>query len=158
MNDQPEKCFKVIEASFSPEVEPSLRESAEQHYLNCETLQRLIFDWVTCTRSVLVCNAESDPGEEEGFIVQLKDCKEDIAQIVISMEWLRKEYSHIEPATDWEIEEDGCRKVWSELVCDYLLGEEDNFKIMVSYLLTNYATIYFDSAEAWLFEESSCDR
>ena len=154
MNDQKQRSFKVLSATFDSEAEESLKESVQNHFYACSSLQRLIFDWVDTSRSVLVCNADCDPGEEEAFLIMLNQDEVELAQIAVSMNWLREEYPGLSPATDWEFDEDERTKgTWCKVVCDYALSEQDNLKIMASYLLTEYSTISFESPGSWLYED-----
>jgi hypothetical protein len=135
----------IIAANFNNEDDQKLVNEARQHFQNSNSLKDLIFDWISPTRSVIIVNADCDPGNEEGFMLNLKERNLDLGLFVISMAWLKERYPAIKPATEWELTEENVQeKEWCGAVADHIISTEDNFKVIVSYILTENSHITVD--------------
>jgi len=156
MDENKNEQMGILEVALADSLDSDLRESIVQHYSSSQNLQRLIFDWVKPGRSVVACNADCDPGEEDGFILTLMDKEIEAAEIVVSMNWLRRRYSNIRAATERELpDSEDCVKVWSPVIADFIFSEEDNFNLIISYLFTDYSCVWIDCDDDWIYEMCS---
>ena len=148
----------VIGVSFEEAVEADTRRNVEAHFESSETLEQLIFGWIDDKRSVYVCSAIADAGEEDGFFVYLRVEGKNVASIIILLAWLRAQYPGLLPATETGPDSDDEKiedKVWCAIVADYAFGKKENLKTMASYLFANSSEIYFETAPGWVFQENT---
>lgn len=156
MSSSKREQFGVIGTHYCDEVDKRRLACALEHYERSESLQDLIFGWITNERSVTAVNADCDPGEEDGFIIELKEKADVLLQVIVSMNWLRGEFAVIPPATAYDDELEGVtNKEYCDIVADYTNSEEDIMKVMASYLFAEYSQIIFDSGGDWMYDECS---
>lgn len=159
MNHNKREQLGVIEVIFEEVADLGIRKSAEDHFESSKTLEQLIFGWIDDRRSVFVCSAVADAGEEDGFFIYLRVGAEIVSSIVISLAWLREQFPGLKPATETDSDDEMIdEKIWCALVADYALSKKENLKIMASYLLADYSQIYFETAPDWVFQDNTPDE
>jgi hypothetical protein len=164
MNISQREEFGLIEVNFNNEEDLQLdtetREielnitAAKEHIENANSFSSLIFDWITPTRSVMLVTADNLDGNEEGFIVYFREQKKDLAELVISMAWLKNQFPNILPANEWRMNEDDVeQKEWCAAVADFIVQTDDSLKVIVSYIFANYSHITVNGNLEYILED-----
>jgi len=154
MKYENQKQFEVINVSFNDEVKLETLASVKSHYEEASSFEYLLFNWISDSRSILIVNADCDADEQPGFIVILQEAKEDLAQIVISMAWLKAQYPELKSATEYELGEEKVQeKNYCSLVADDTIDPKDSIKIIASFLFTECSNIGIHRGGEWIFEE-----